>query len=93
LGTRKAALLEYNQFLEAVAREYCLPLIDIYKGFVKPDGSFEGYCYAVSPRAVSGLKEWIAPWSVIGRKKFQEMIKKNIGFALMAPSFIKLDTI
>lgn len=93
LGTRQTVLLDFNKFLEAVAREYHLPLIDIYKCFVKPNGSFEENCYAAAPRAVSGMKEWIAPWSLMGRKKFQDMIKKNIGCALIAQGFVKLDTV
>lgn len=92
LGTRKITLLEFNHFLELIAHDWDLPIIDIHKTFVKQNGSFEEYCYAVQPRAVSGMKEWIAPWSKIGRTRFQLMIKKNIGNALMADRFVKLDT-
>lgn len=93
LGTRKAALLEFNKYLEAVAREMDLPVIDIHKTFIKPNGSFEEYCYAVAPRGVSGMKDWIAPWSQIGRQRFLAMTRKNIGKAFMAEHFIKLDAI
>lgn len=91
LGTRKATLLEFNKHLEAVAREFQLPVIDTHKAFLKPNGSFEEYCYAVAPRGVSGMKDWIAPWSILGRQRFLEMIKKNIGNAFVADGFVKLD--
>lgn len=93
LGSRKAVLQDFNKFLEAVAYEFQLPIIDIHKIFSKNKKEFDEYCYAVAARSVSGMKEWIAPWSKIGRQRFYTMIRKNLGNAMIAGGFVKLDAV
>lgn len=93
LGDRRWMLNQFNEYLTRTASLWGLPIIDIHKAFLRESQPFDEFCFAALPRSVSGMKEWIAPWSKNGRQKFREMIRKNIGQAIMAEGFVKLSSV
>ena len=90
LGNRKWTLNEFNQNIFRVAIYWSLTVIDINKTFLGRNSSFEEFCFAIAPRAVTGISDFIVPWSREGRNRFVHMIKKNLGFAIVATGFEKL---
>lgn len=81
LNNRKETLKGFNEFL--CINNYGLPIIDIYKGFVDKEDKHLAHYYSANPRTFNRNKTEICLWSSEGRDRFYDIVKKNIGLALL----------
>lgn len=82
LGNKAENLNGFNDFIrQNISRRYSV--IDLNLCMLQSDDEVNMNLYQAKPRYISGSKKSLLMWNKLGRRRVQNMLKRNLGLALV----------